>query len=632
MSKTDSSNGASRKADPLARDEALSSSKAVQAEPFRLASIPAYGWVIVAMSILGLGVLPWIIGKSPVTSVATPDSVTERVLTTKLGVERFPVLSPDGRKVAYVWENEDGQTDLYVRMVDAEQHIQLTNSAETEESPVWSPDGLVIGYFVRTGPGQRALRIIPALGGRTQTRATIEVPMLMDEARSMSTGLSWFPGGEWVAFSRRAKAPATMEIVAMSLATGEVVRLTEPPNGALDVAPAVSPDGQTLAFMRNLGARNGQLYVTPIDLAHPADDLAAPVPLYQATPWDTDPVWSLDGQELIFSGGRWPRTRLWSMPLDESGEAAPLSGTGLGGGSPSIALARLPGVEAPVWRMVYSAVDLDNDVFTISLDDGALVPFQGSSQRERYPEFGGGEELFFLSDRSGFREVWSADSPTASAVQWTQWESGYIWRPSWSRAAGLLAYCLEIDGKLTAWVQDQPMGGQKQLTPDGAMDDDIAWSLDGRRLYTTSPDRNPQGRALYALSLEGGSAELLAVGNGRPLGENPETGELLIRVHEAGNNYLKALNLASGESRDIALDASHRHSFAPGPDGIYFVAVSDLGAEIRKWSYAGESETSLLTLENEPENGLAVDDSGKTVALAFINVLRGDLILAEGLQ
>lgn len=330
-------------------------SSRITPDRFQLASIPAYGWVIVAMSVLGLGVLPWIIGKPHVTAVAIPSTLETRILPTDPGDEHFPALSPDGRQVAYVWENESGQVDLYVRMVDAEHHIQLTDSAEIEESPAWAPDGRVIAYFSRTGPGLRTLRLVAPQGGRIRDRGTVEVPVQIDVAPDMSTGPAWFPDGEWVAFGRKGSEPDSMELVALSLARGDMVRLTRPPAGTLDHAPAVSPDGNSLAFTRSAGQGLGGLHITSIDLrrSRPAVPEARKLPA--ASTHDTDAAWSLDGRSLLFSAGYSPDSRLWTVAVDGIREPAPLSAAGAGGSSPSLALALLPDHEAPVWRMVYAS-------------------------------------------------------------------------------------------------------------------------------------------------------------------------------------------------------------------------------------------------------------------------------------
>ena len=66
--------------------------------------------------------------------------------TTELWLDQaaFPVLSPDGTKLAY--QNWDDQYTLYVANLDGSQPLQLANRPNFSEA-VFSPDGTQVAYL-----------------------------------------------------------------------------------------------------------------------------------------------------------------------------------------------------------------------------------------------------------------------------------------------------------------------------------------------------------------------------------------------------------------------------------------------------------------------------------------------------
>jgi Tol biopolymer transport system component len=589
--------------------------------------------LVVLAAVLGLALLKIVPGRDANPDpLRTPQAVDSRPLTTMSGIERTPELSPDGRQVVFAWQHEDGQVDLYLRMLDQAQVLQLTDDAAVEESPVYSPDGLSIAYLRWGEAGQRELRVIPVLGGTPRTLEQFPVPLWMDEARSMSAAVTWHPGGQWLAVTAQAEDPNTTRIVAWSLQTGEQRPLTDPPAGSSDLAPAFSPDGGQLAFTRSASAHNGSLLLARVALAGEATGPSPVQTLPQATPWDYDPAWSLDGNELVFSGGRYPNTRLWRIAVDGSTPASPFAGTELGGGSPSMAIEQQADSGQAKWRLAYSSLQLDNDIWQVSLQDGSRHRLLGSSQRERFPVYSpDGRRIMFISDRGGYREIWGAAAEgQPNPEPWTDWKSSTIWRPAWSPDGSLLAYVVERDNVLQLFVQEKPLIGARQLSVDNAGDDDLAWSRDGQSLFTLSFNRHEAGPAIYRYPLAGGAPEFVVNSASIPVGEDAGS-RLYLKTSEGGDARLEVYDPRDQALRPVPLSVGLHHSFTMGPDGIYFVAVVDGSAAIRRWNFASQADEWVVGLESEPEAGLSIDPTGSRAALAEISLMRGDLMLAEGL-
>ncbi len=89
---------------------------------------------------------------SPLVSIATRRRLEARVLFDEGAPVATPVLSPDGRAVAYVSFKDDAKGDICVRTVDRTSDGKcLTGSASRDASPLWAPDGKSLVFVARRG-------------------------------------------------------------------------------------------------------------------------------------------------------------------------------------------------------------------------------------------------------------------------------------------------------------------------------------------------------------------------------------------------------------------------------------------------------------------------------------------------
>jgi dipeptidyl aminopeptidase/acylaminoacyl peptidase len=91
-------------------------------------------------------------------------TMRESQLTAYEGFEAQPAFSPDGNRVAFVWDRDGANRDIYVRLIGASQPVQLTNTPEPEFSPAWSRDGGWIA-FLRGSALNASLFVMPSIGG-----------------------------------------------------------------------------------------------------------------------------------------------------------------------------------------------------------------------------------------------------------------------------------------------------------------------------------------------------------------------------------------------------------------------------------------------------------------------------------
>ena len=212
------------------------------------------------------------------------------------GRERDPDFSPDGNQLAFTWDGgEDGQTDIYVKLVGPGGPLRLTSDPAIEGSPAWSPDGRSIA-FIRTAQTGGTIMIIPALGGPERKVFT---------SGSIAGNINWSPDGKWLALSDRPDSATATSIVMVSVETGETRTLTNPTAPSFDLRPYFSPDGRQLAFVRD----NGKVYVTSVTSGIGAEKM-----LISDLGVISKLTWTADGREIIFDSGLVGTWNLWSVP------------------------------------------------------------------------------------------------------------------------------------------------------------------------------------------------------------------------------------------------------------------------------------------------------------------------------
>ncbi len=69
-------------------------------------------------------------------------------------MDNQPSLSPDRRRIVFVSNRDDVESEIYIINVDGAGFARLTNSRGFDISPSWSPDGTKI-YFQSTRDGNK---------------------------------------------------------------------------------------------------------------------------------------------------------------------------------------------------------------------------------------------------------------------------------------------------------------------------------------------------------------------------------------------------------------------------------------------------------------------------------------------
>lgn len=208
-----------------------------------------------------------------------------------------PRWSPNGDRLLYAAEL-DGQVQLLVRWVESGLVAPITRVPEAPREAVWSPDGRSIAFTMRVPEKPESLVTLPP---KPRGAEWADPPRVIDRLRFRSDGSgyvkpgymhtfvvpaeggtprrltrgdfhhgepAWTPDGRFIILSANRRAdweyePRESELYRIDVATGTVAQLTR--RTGPDFAPAVSPDGRTVAYLgyddRELGFQSTALHL-----------------------------------------------------------------------------------------------------------------------------------------------------------------------------------------------------------------------------------------------------------------------------------------------------------------------------------------------------------------------------------
>ena len=127
-------------------------------------------------------------------------------------------LSPDGKKIAFTSQGDNGFEQLFISNLDGSNLVQLTSEYADHLTPTFSPDGQHIAFereFDTDSPNSQIVVL------ELDDNSEIEIGQ---DLNGIKTWLSWAPIGDWIAFS--SNADGDYEIYLINLKSNTIHKVT----------------------------------------------------------------------------------------------------------------------------------------------------------------------------------------------------------------------------------------------------------------------------------------------------------------------------------------------------------------------------------------------------------------------
>jgi len=585
--------------------------------------------------VLAVAVGVWHFRGSPRKPQAVPEVIP---LTAYPGSERSPSFSPDGNQVAFSWNGEKQDNyDIYFKTIGSSREPErLTTDPAEDVSPAFSPDGRSIG-FIRVMKHRATFITVPFIGGPETSVAEVpgEIGLGTDRPWWLDGPLfAWFPDGKWI---------VTNGLLLLSVETGETRSLTSPlPPSKLftDAAPAVSPDGRTIAFSRLVSYFDWSIYL--LDVNHDLKPKAKPQQLTSIKARNWSPAWTSNGQEIVFVS----RGSLRRVKASQQAEPQDLP-IGDGGSS-------WPAISRNGDRLAYQENRFDANIWRLPLSNpgtaaGPTARVIASTRRDYSAQYSpDGQRITFVSNRSGVESIWVCDADGLNGEETRPHAgkfAGYAGSPNWSPDGKRIAFDSNLEGNMDIYVIRASGGKPARLTADPADDNVPSWSRDGNWVYFTSLRSGRRqvwkapagGGEAVPVTKNGGFAAMESV-DGRSvfytnkIDQAPMTGAPMTGVDTASMALWK-IEVTGGEESRV-LPSVYRRNFALVNSGIYF--VPEPGADgkyfIQFLDFATQKVKMVASIPRPPFLGFSVSPDEHSILYSQIDESSSDLMLVENFR
>jgi Tol biopolymer transport system component/DNA-binding winged helix-turn-helix (wHTH) protein len=534
-----------------------------------------------ALAILILVALfAWNYQVKPVVTVApTVQEIAQ--ITTAPELDLNPTFSPDGNSLAYS-SDRSGKVEIYAKsLTPGGREIQLTADGNQNMEPAWSPDGEFIAYHSAKRGG---IWLLPALGGvATQitefgcrpawsrdgsmlafqsesfhdliqpyaSSATIWVvaarggePRQITRPGSPAGGHlipNWSPDSRQIAFLNA--DIRSMQIYAVSLASGQLVQLTDGETG--DKAEVMySPDGESIfftagmiLFKQRIASGTGERVDRPVKVA----DLGTTVFRH--------PTFSADGSKIAYSA--WTlKSNLYSVPISPQTQEA----TG-----PAVALTNeltsrhsLMAFSPDGQKIVFSLMrrGVGYQLWMMDMDGKNLTQLTTDSQAAFAPSwYPSGDKIAFYCMRRGQSTISSLIVESRKESVLTEAEG--LEAPRLSPDAKQVAFTYAPNNFFNIGIMNVEGGQPRQLTFETSFTGLPCWSPDGK--FLACQTKSGDDMQILLIPSSSGTPVQLTSGSGEnwPYSWSPDGSKIAFAASRDGVWNIKWISRSGDKEKQL---------------------------------------------------------------------------------
>ena len=481
-----------------------------------------------------------------------PSSATLTSLTSEPGRELFPSLSNDQRYLLYSWRQITRDADLFIKDLSQPDlpPRQLTFTKASEGAAIWGKGSGSI-YFYRKYRDNPRCHIVK------MTLATAQEEVIATCPSNINIYLALSADGNSLAFTGYEREFGTGIYFKDLNNDDKAPQRFSCKMGCeySDRSISFSPNGKYAGVTRRIEERVEDIFL--IDLANNSES--------QLTFGEGDIkglTWSSDSTKVIY-GAKSSLYRQGYVVDIETKEITSLHVDGLS--FPS----RINGTNDVVFHRwlvpaYLSYMPLNDDITATPFP---LIQSDFSHASAHYNELN--KRLVYVSNESGFNEVWTASTDGTARKKLTQLENN-LTNPQWSHDGRSISFLATLSNKQTSkvYILDVATRQVKELVTDFDVQYRSTWSQDDKSIIAAA---KRDGRTkLYRIPINGDEPIILL--NSRA-SYAIETADNKLWFSKGSNRGLWVIDLNKGSKPLQVLDKEQftaRYNWTVANDGVYF--------------------------------------------------------------
>lgn len=584
------------------------------------ASLTVLCIAIVATALL-LAIKPW----NHVRVGASETDTFEVVpFSNEIGQQFSPSISPDGGRIAYVWDGNGNNFDIYTKRLSTGVVSRVTTSPAADIHPAWSPDGQHIA-FLRQGEATDDLlmKILPTGEERVLAHVRGTGPLsgwASNNSLSGCQSLAWSSDGQGIILADSLEGRPGLGLARVDLASGAEQALTLPPTQDEDCYPRVSPDGKKIAFVRYISHGVSEIFTIRRDGSE----------LKQLTQVHTTIRgldWTADGDRLIYASQHRGSYELREVS-SRGGEPHPIPADTNSASDPAVA-------RDGHWMVFVDSTENWN-IWRVPIREGHLGKpdrLLASAGHNHSPSVSAdGKLIGFVSDRSGTPEIWFANVDGSNLRQMTHFGGPWLGTIRWSPDSKMIVFDARPKGHSGIFTLPASGGKPTALEQDAFEVRRPFWSRDGKFIYfDTTRAGQPQ---IWKRNLQTGEEHVVEA-RGFIAPQETVDGKAVFFSSDTNDEPLWRSDVNGDHPLRVdALRADPLLNWSVGSNGIYFTKAGKDSAIFCLYSFRNSSiqelgRLPLILAQGTPS--LVVSPDGKWLLFSSIDHIRSDIKLRRTL-
>ncbi len=542
-------------------------------------------WLVSSGLTVLIGFIAWFISNLFLQNNVNALTVKNILPVTKsMGVEGDFSFHESHQKMVYV-HSQDPYVDLYLKVLGENKSQQLTNDEWIESSPLWI-DAETLVYIRKKANLYQIIR--HQLKKETEIlyesqHYIFNLAIKTDEESAIS----------FIEYDKYQHGKLT-EIKSLSLLNNKVSYLHDsvlnlPINTRYQV---YSLDGQRLYLYDNSNRVKKVL-----SLALKSNQYTT---ITQEFTW-IHHIALFDSEHLLISGQLSATRGIWLLNINDHSIKSILPTSG----DQKVVRALLN-----QGQIYYATYKTSSNQFIADIKQQTLDPLPelNSGAYEFHGIFSkDNKTIYFVSNRTGYYEIWSYDANTQTTKQVTQLQANFIYRPALSNKEDLFAVVYN-KGELTLAIISLKTGKPVNEKNIPSMKFPLTWSQDDKSIYISEHNKQVNIYQYNSTTLE---PKLIQTHAGLFAQESADGEKLTLVDYKAGGLINK--NLTTGKITKLNNSIANLESLSPGvletiEQSIFVVESNGAARKIQKYSRENdEQKTSGTLLMALPDSSRVTD-------------------------